>query len=64
MDFPCGSAGKEPACTVGDLGSIPGLGRSLEMEMATHASVLAWEIHGQRSLADYSSWGCKELDTT
>ena len=27
-DFPCGSAGKESACSVGDLGSIPGLGRS------------------------------------
>ena len=26
--FPCGSAGKESACNVGDLGSIPGLGRS------------------------------------
>ena len=26
--FPCGSAGKEPACNAGDLGSIPGLGRS------------------------------------
>ena len=24
----CGSAGKESACNVGDLGSIPGLGRS------------------------------------
>ena len=24
---PCGSAGKESACNVGDLGSIPGLGR-------------------------------------
>ena len=28
MAFPCGSAGKESACNVGDLGSIPGLGRS------------------------------------
>ena len=28
MGFPCGSAGKEPACNAGDLGSIPGLGRS------------------------------------
>ena len=28
MGFPCGSAGKESACKVGDLGSIPGLGRS------------------------------------
>jgi len=26
--FPCGSAGKESACSVGDLGLIPGLGRS------------------------------------
>ena len=28
MGFPCGSAGKESACNVGDLGSIPGLGTS------------------------------------
>ena len=28
MGFPCGSAGKESDCNVGDLGSIPGLGRS------------------------------------
>ena len=27
LDFPCGSAGKESTCNVGDLGSIPGLGR-------------------------------------
>ena len=27
-DFPCGSADKESACNKGDLGSIPGLGRS------------------------------------
>ena len=28
LSFPCGSAGKACACNVGDLGSIPGLGRS------------------------------------
>ena len=28
MGFPCGSASKESACNAGDLGSIPGLGRS------------------------------------
>ena len=28
MGFPCGLDGKESACNVGDLGSIPGLGRS------------------------------------
>ena len=35
----------------------------LEEEMATHTSILAWNIHGQRSLAD-SPRGCKESDTT
>ena len=28
LGFPCGSAGKESTCNVGDLGSISGLGRS------------------------------------
>jgi len=36
----------------------------LEEEMATHFSILAWKFHGQRSLAGYSPWGHKELDTT
>ena len=43
--FPCGSAGKESACNAGDLGSIPGLGRSLEKGKATHASILPGEFH-------------------
>ena len=29
MGFPCGSDGKESTCNAGDLGSIPGLKRSL-----------------------------------
>ena len=28
LGFPCGSAGRESTCNVGDLGSIPGLGGS------------------------------------
>ena len=28
LSFPSGSVGEESACSVGDLGSIPGLGRS------------------------------------
>ena len=28
LGFPCGSVGKESACNAGDLGLIPGLGRS------------------------------------
>ena len=36
----------------------------LEKEMATHSSILAWEISWKRSLVGYSPWGHKELDTT
>ena len=38
----------------------------LEEEMATHSSILAWKVkfHGQRSLAGYSPWACKESDMT
>ena len=42
--FPGGSVGKESACNTGDLGSIPGSGRSLKKEMATHSSILACRI--------------------
>jgi len=41
--FPCGSAGKESACNVGDLGSIPRLRRSLG-KGKSYSSVLAWRI--------------------
>jgi len=33
----------------------------LDKEMATHSSILAWEIHGQRSLVRYNPWGCKKV---
>ena len=36
----------------------------LEKGMAIHSSILAWRIHGQRSLAGCSPWGHKELYTT
>ena len=48
--FPGGSEVKVSACNVGDLGLIPGSGRSLgredplEKAMATHSSILAWRI--------------------
>ena len=43
LGSPGGSAGEEFACNVGDLGSIPGLGRSPGGGMATHSSIPAWE---------------------
>ena len=39
-----GSDGKESACNAGDPGSITGWEDPMEKEMATHSSILAWEI--------------------
>ena len=58
MGFPGDSVVKNPPANAGgagDLGSIPGSGRSLEEEMATHSSLLVWKI--TCSLAGYSPWG-------
>ena len=61
--FPGGSAGKESACNAGDLGLIPGLGRS---PGKGHDNPLQYSClenpHGQRSLVGYSPWGRKESD--
>ena len=61
--FPGDSDGEESACKAGDLGSLPGSGRSLEEEMATP---VFWpgESRGQRSLEGCSPWGHRESDTT
>ena len=65
MGFPGGSDGKESAYSAGDLGSIPGLGRS---SGGGHGNPLQYSClenpHGQRSLEGYSPWGHKELDMT
>ena len=47
IGFPGGLAVKNLPVNAGDTGdtsSIPGLGRSLEEETATHSSMLAWRI--------------------
>ena len=65
LGFPGGSDGNEFAGNVGDLGSIPGLGRS---PGGGHGNPLQYSClenpHGQRSLAGYSPWGRKESDKT
>ena len=58
LGFPDGSAGKESACNVRDLGLIPGLEDPLEKETATHSSISSLE-----NSMDYP-WGCKESDMT
>ena len=44
LGFPGGSVLKNLPSDIGDTGSIAGLGDSLEKEMATHSSILAWNI--------------------
>ena len=51
--FPCGSAGKEPACNVGDVGLIPGLGRSLGEGKGYPIQYSGLE----NSMTVYSQWG-------
>ena len=59
-----GSDSKESTCNVGDPGSIPGLGRSPGGGNGNPLQYSCLENpHGQRSLAGYSLWGHKELDT-
>ena len=49
----------------GNIGSIPGLGRfPWRMKWQPTQYSLHAKFHGQRSLAGYSPWGHKELDTT
>ena len=44
MGFPADSESKKSACNVGDLSSIPGLGRSSTEGNGYHFSILAWRI--------------------
>ena len=53
--FPGGS------CNAGDLGSIPGSRRSLEKEMATHSSILAWEIPWMKEPGGLQSKGSQRV---
>ena len=62
---PGGSDGIESACSVGDVGSVPGLGRSPGEGDGNPLLYSCLENpRGQRTLASYSPWGRKELDTT
>ena len=47
-----------------DTGSILGWARLTGKGIATTPVFLPGESHGQKSLVGYSTWGCKESDTT
>ena len=55
--LPCGSVGKESACNAGNLSLTPGKEDLLEKEMATHLSVLAWEIQWTKELGGATDHG-------
>ena len=59
LGFPGGSAGKESACSVGDLGSIPGLGRS-----PGEGKVYLLQYSGLEDSTDCRARGIAESDTT
>ena len=52
---------KESVCNAGDPGLIPGSGRSLEEEMATHSSVLAQKIPWTEDPGDLLSIGLQRV---
>ena len=63
--FPGCAMVKNPPATAGDVrdtGAIPGLGRSLEEEMATHSSIFVWRISMDRGAWWTTAHGVTESD--
>ena len=58
-----GSVSKEYACNAGDPGSILGWEDPLEKEMATHSSILAWEIPWMEGPSRLQSIGSQKSQT-
>ena len=64
-ELPGGSDGKESACSAGDLGLIPGLGRSLGERNGNPLQCSSLENAMDRGVWRANSpWGHKELDMT
>ena len=61
--IPCSSDGKRIFLQCRRPRFDPWVGKILSRSK-WQPTTLAWRIHGQRSLAGYSPWGCKELDMT
>ena len=65
LGLPGGSDGKESTCSAGDLGLILGWEDSPGAENGNPLEYFCLDNpHGERNLAGYSPWGCKESDTT
>ena len=64
LGFAGGSGFKDFICSVGDLGSIPGSGRSPGEGNGNPLQYSCLENTVDRGLVGCSPWGCEELDTT
>ena len=64
LGFPDGSAGKGSACSAGNMGSTPELGRSPGVQHGHHSSILAWRIPTDEGPGRLSPCVHKEVDTT
>ena len=61
MGFSAVSVVESLPANAGDVGSIPGSGRSLEKEMATHSSILAWKISRTDEAGGLQSMGSQRV---
>ena len=59
--FPGGSEVKVSACSVGDLGSIPGLEDPPEKGMATHSSIVSWKVPWTEEPGGLQSMGSQRV---
>ena len=60
LGFPGGSVVKNSPVSAGDAGLIPGQEDTLEKEIATHSSILAWRIPQTEELGRLQSMGSQE----
>ena len=58
---PGGSVVKNPPANAGDVGLIPGSGRSSGEEMAPHSSTLAWKIPRTEEPGGLQSMGSQRV---
>ena len=61
--IPTRLSGKESICQAGDVGSSLGREDPLEKEMATHSSIIAWEIPGTEEPGGLQSMGLQKSQT-
>ena len=61
LGFPCASAGKEFICNAGDLGLLPGLGRSpgegkgCPLQYSGLENSMDYPVHAEKAVAPHSS---------